>query len=69
MSEKEAKNCGIKAMTGETTNVASSKVFQKAKFTKLTELRYDEYRDKNGKQPFANLEPHNSCAVWTKSLL
>ena len=30
-SEKEAKNCGIKAMTGETTNVASSKVFQKAK--------------------------------------
>ena len=58
----------ILAMTAETTGAASFKVFQKENFIKLKELRYNDYEDKNGNQPFSNLEPHNSCVVWTKCL-
>ena len=67
-SESEAKKSGLTLMTAETTGIASSKIFQKCLFTKVKELKYDDYMDKNGEHPFENMKPHQACTVWTKSL-
>ena len=67
-SENMAKTSGLSIMTAETTGIGSTKLFQKSKFTKVKEIQYDDYMDKNGEFPFANLKPHLGCSIWKKAL-
>ena len=67
-SENMAKTSGLSIMTAETTGIGSTKLFQKSEFTKVKEMKYDDYLDKNGEHPLANLNPHLGCTVWKKSL-
>ena len=67
-SENMAKTSGLLIMTAETTGIGSTKLFQKSNFTKVKEIQYDDYIDKNGEFPFANLKPHLGCSIWTKAL-
>lgn len=67
-SEKIARENGISILTAETTGIASTKVFEKANYEKIKALNYDDYKDSQGHQPFANLHPNKACSIWIKKL-
>ena len=54
-------------VSAETTGALSAKVFKKQGFQQITQIVYENYRDKKDKPVFQNiLPPHTACIVWAK---
>ena len=58
----------IQLMSGETTGIASAKIFEKCGFSSVKEILYNDYTTQNDEKPLKNLDPHKSCIIWEKKV-